>query len=43
MSSQIVFIWTNQIQDGALEKVKEEARKSTEFFGSGRISGGQLE
>ena len=32
MSERIVFITTNQIGDGALEKVKEAARKSTDFL-----------
>ena len=32
MSGRIIFITTNQIQTGALEKVKKAARKSTEFY-----------
>ena len=32
MSDRIVFITTNQISEGALEKVKEATLKSTNFF-----------
>jgi hypothetical protein len=32
MSGHIIFITTSQIQNGALEKVKEAARKSVEFI-----------
>ena len=32
MSGHIIFITTSQIQDGALEKVKEAARKSVDFI-----------
>jgi hypothetical protein len=32
MSGRIVFITTNQIRNGALEKVKAAARRSTDFF-----------
>jgi hypothetical protein len=32
MSGPIIFITTNQIHNGALEKVKEAARRSTDFL-----------
>ena len=32
MSDHIIFITTSQIQNGALEKVKEAARKSVDFI-----------
>lgn len=32
MSGHIIFITTSQIENGALEKVKEAARKSVEFI-----------
>ncbi len=32
MSGRIIFITTNQIREGALEKVKEAAQKSTNFL-----------
>lgn len=39
MSGRIIFITTNQIQEGALEKVKDATKRSTEFF---KANGPQL-